>query len=168
MPFDLTNHIFTYGSLMSTADCDVGRSERRQLAAAAVLVGPASIAGLLFDVGPYPAAVLTSTGRERIEGEVWRLPRHRKWLLDLLDRYEGCATGSPEPFTYVRRRVHVLAADRRAVAAWMYLWNRPLGAMPRIDGGRWRPARPTAMEPTGAVHIGEAWTNGRLAPAPLS
>lgn len=139
MPVELTRHIFTYGSLMSTAVADVGREERRLLAASARLLGPASISGLLFDVGPYPAAVLTSTGRERIHGEVWRLPARRRWMLDLLDRYEGCAPGSPVPHAYVRRRVHVATGDGGTVAVWMYLWNRPLGSMPRIDGGRWRP-----------------------------
>lgn len=139
MPVELTRHIFTYGSLMSMADGDAGREERRLLAASASLLGPASISGLLFDVGPYPAAVLTTTGRERIHGEVWRLPARRRWMLDLLDRYEGCAPGAPLPHAYVRRRVHVAIGGGGAVAAWMYLWNRPLGSMPRIDGGRWRP-----------------------------
>lgn len=162
MPIDLTRHIFTYGSLMSTADVEVGRAERAQLAAAAALIGPASIAGLLFDVGPYPAAMLTSTGHERIHGEVWRLPTRRAWLLDILDRYEGCGAGMPEPHPYVRRRVHVLDSAHRPVAVWMYLWNRPLGTMPRIEGGRWRPAE---RQPADATQPrGSPRGNGQLAP----
>lgn len=141
MIIDWTRNVFAYGSLMSTADVDIGRAERQQLAAAARLVGPASIGGLLFDVGPYPAAVLTSTGRDRIWGELWRLPARRQWLFDVLDRYEGCAPGSPEPYAYVRQRVAVRAGDGSSTTAWIYLWNRPLGSMSRIESGRWRPAR---------------------------
>jgi gamma-glutamylcyclotransferase (GGCT)/AIG2-like uncharacterized protein YtfP len=160
MQLDLTRHIFTYGSLMSTAEVMAGEGERRQLAAAARLVGPGSVAGLLFDVGPYPAAVLTSTGQERIHGEIWRLPPRRAWLLDILDRYEGCAHGSPEPFAYVRRRVYVSDGSGRPVAVWMYLWNRPLGAMPRIAGGRWRGRRePVVAGPAFPVRVnGQAKT----------
>lgn len=135
---DWTRNVFAYGSLMSTADVDVGRHERLQLAAAAKLLGPASIGGLLFDVGPYPAAVLTSTGREHIYGEVWQLPRRCDWLFDVLDRYEGCAPDAPEPHAYERRKVSVLRQDGATVSAWIYSWNRPLGHMPRIEGGRWR------------------------------
>ena len=139
MPFDWPNVIFTYGSLMSTADVDVGRAERRQLRAAARLLGPASIRGLLFDVGPYPAAILTSTGEERIHGEIWSLPTRRRWLLDILDRYEGCSGDSPLPHAYARKRVWVTTGDGHGRASWMYLWNRPLGTMSRIEGGRWQP-----------------------------
>jgi gamma-glutamylcyclotransferase (GGCT)/AIG2-like uncharacterized protein YtfP len=90
-----TSHIFTYGSLMSTADLDIGRAERRALTTAATLIGRASVAGLLFDVGPYPAAVLTRHGIERVYGEVWRLPCRPASLLESLDRYEGCGKGCP-------------------------------------------------------------------------
>jgi gamma-glutamylcyclotransferase (GGCT)/AIG2-like uncharacterized protein YtfP len=138
MQFDWPSLIFTYGSLMSTADADVGRAERRQLGGAARLLGPASVRGLLFDVGPYPAAVLTSSGEDTIHGEIWRLPSRRRWLLDVLDRYEGCTRDHPTPHAYARRRVWVTTDDGRGVVAWVYLWNRPLGAMPRIEGGRWR------------------------------
>jgi gamma-glutamylcyclotransferase (GGCT)/AIG2-like uncharacterized protein YtfP len=138
MILDLTRNVFAYGSLMSTADVEVGRHERRQLTAAATLLGPASIGGLLFDVGPYPAAVLTTTGRERIYGELWRLPRRCGWLFDVLDRYEGCALDAPKPHAYERRKVSVLREDGGTASAWIYLWNRPLGVMPRIEGGRWQ------------------------------
>lgn len=170
MILDWTRNVFAYGSLMSTADVEVGRRERQQLAAAARLLGPASIGGLLFDVGPYPAAVLTSTGRERIFGELWQLPRRCQWLFDVLDRYEGCAPDAPKPHAYERRKVQVLRQDGGTVTAWIYAWNRPLDIMPRIEGGRWhtsgQPLDPVgdsvmataaARRLNGSVHVG-AWT----------
>ena len=166
MILDWTRNVFAYGSLMSTADVDVGRLERRQLAAAGRLLGPASIGGLLFDVGPYPAAVLTRTGRERIYGELWQLPRNCGWLFDVLDRYEGCAPGAPEPHAYARRRVPVLRQDGRTQTAWIYLWNRPLGAMPRIEGGRWAASARAgqAESDTPIVNLSVRRTNGASQP----
>lgn len=132
--------LFTYGSLMSTAEVDAGSTERRLLTTEAQLVGAASVPGLLFDVGPYPAAVLTRTGCETLYGEVWRLPRRRARLFAALDRYEGCGRGCEEPSPYVRIRTKVTLHTGVAITAWAYVWNRSVDGMKRFDGGRWPPA----------------------------
>lgn len=142
MHSDWKRNIFAYGSLMSTARIELGRDERRELRTNSRLVGRASVRGLLFDVGPYPAGVLARTGEERIFGEVWRMPEDSEALFRMLDRYEGCARGCPRPYAYVRRKVRVGMEDGTPMVCWMYVWNRPLGDMARIAGGRWVPNLP--------------------------
>ncbi len=130
--------IFTYGTLMSSASCDAGRSERAAMEAFAVKIGPGSIRGRLYDAGLYPAAVLDRRTPRRIHGEIWQLPRADRTLLDMLDRYEGCGPDSPEPHPYFRVRVQVRSPTLNRVASWMYVWRLPTMHLPEIHRGRWR------------------------------
>lgn len=130
--------IFTYGTLMSTATCEVGRAERAAMARCATLGGPASLRGRLFDVGLYPAAVPTPLALSRIHGEIWRLPRVHDDLLAMLDRYEGCGPGSERMPPYRRTRVQVRTPNGQPVETWMYVWNRSTAGLMPIPGGRWR------------------------------
>lgn len=115
-------HLFTYGTL------------RRGREAAGLLegcerVGPATVAGSLFDIdGEYPALVLAGAGR--VEGEIWRCPAE---LLARLDEYEAVGRG-------LFRRV---AAEAGGLACWVYVAGprlaRRLTPRRRIKSGRWPP-----------------------------
>jgi gamma-glutamylcyclotransferase (GGCT)/AIG2-like uncharacterized protein YtfP len=95
----------------------------------------------MFDAGPYPAVLLDAKPGERVHGELWRLPHDHGDLLDMLDRYEGCATESPEPQPYMRVPRRIRAPDGRRLTAWIYLWAAPVEKLPRIADGRWRSAQ---------------------------
>ncbi len=130
-------YLFTYGSLKSDAICLVGAEERAVLRKEAEFVARGNIAGLLYDVGPYPGALLENRSAARIHGEIWSLPRERTQLMDMLDRYEGCAPSSPAPHSYSRRKVRIRLECGRRVVAWMYLWNGAVRPEARILGGLW-------------------------------
>ena len=130
--------IFTYGTLMSTATCDVGRAERAAMARSATPGGPASLRGRMYDVGLYPAAVPTPLALSRIHGEIWQLPPDHDDLLAMLDRYEGCGPGCDPVPPYRRTRMSVRTRDGRRVQTWMYVWNRSTSGLMPIPDGRWR------------------------------
>lgn len=77
------DHLFVYGTLRR----GLGHPMARWLLAHAAYVGPATVTGQLYDLGPYPGAVLARGGR--VVGEVYRL-RHGSPVLAALDAYEGC------------------------------------------------------------------------------
>jgi gamma-glutamylcyclotransferase (GGCT)/AIG2-like uncharacterized protein YtfP len=94
--------------------------------------GRGHIAGALFDLGIYPAAVPSSDGR--IWGEVYEFC-DVETVLSALDDIEGYSDGDPDRSLYLRRRVDVTLESGGPVQAWVYFYNAPLGAAPRIDSG---------------------------------
>src|SRR4051812_27743965 len=74
--------LFVYGTLLPGLAPGQMRATCKHL----IHVGPATIAGTLYDVGPYPAVV---TGGTRIvRGELLDVEGEDVW--QTLDRYEGC------------------------------------------------------------------------------
>lgn len=101
-------HLFTYGTLRS------GRN------GAALLhgcdrVGEGVVRGTLYDLGDFPALLLS--GEDEVRGEIWRCPAE---LLAELDAYEGVDEG-------LFRRVAVRVDGR---ACWIYVAGPRLG--PRL------------------------------------
>ncbi|MEJ2503344.1 MAG: gamma-glutamylcyclotransferase [Gemmatimonadota bacterium] len=76
-------HLFAYGTLRDARD-----SPGRELLRGCERLGRATARGTLFDLGAYPAALLS--GDDPIAGTLWRCPASR---LGRLDRYEGVADG---------------------------------------------------------------------------
>lgn len=119
--------LFVYGTLRHTC------------APAAVLplvhrlepAGPATMRGDLHDLGAYPAMV---PGAGLVHGDLLRVTD--PVLLGPLDAYEEC--DAPEPL--FRRTVgRARRRDGSEVAAWVYLYARPIGAAPLIPGGDYLP-----------------------------
>lgn len=100
-------------------------------------VGLGSMAGAMFDLGLYPAAVASPDGRVR--GEVFEVADgDGEAVLSALDRVEGFDPASAESSLYVRQPVAVHLDDGTEGWAWAYLYNAPLGAAPRIVSGDYR------------------------------
>ena len=98
--------LFAYGSLRAPAGTVgdlLGGCER---------VGDATVHGTLYDVGEYPALLLS--GDRPVRGEIWRCPVDR---LAALDHYEGVAEG-------LFRRGGVRVDGR---ACWVYVAGPRLG-----------------------------------------
>ena len=92
----------------------------------------------MVDVGPYPAAVPSDDGEDRIVGELFRLdPARAAATLRELDAYEGCPDERHEPALYVRAREPVRTADGVTHPAWVWFWNRDPAGLPRIESGDW-------------------------------
>lgn len=93
-------------------------------------LGPARVAGTLYDLGDYPGALLTGEGL--IEGELLALSDTS--VLHLLDEYELFTPENPAGSEYIR--VPVLT-EGEAVNAWIYVYNFPLEDARLIVGGNW-------------------------------
>jgi gamma-glutamylcyclotransferase (GGCT)/AIG2-like uncharacterized protein YtfP len=122
--------VFVYGSLRR------GDSAHARLRAGAVRLGPATIRGRLYDLGPYPAARPSRRPCERVHGERYRLTRPA--ALAALDMYEGCDPAGGAANEYRREAVPVECAGRRC-DAWVYWYARSQRGARRLPAGVWRP-----------------------------
>lgn len=121
--------LFTYGSLLSEYPSALSREIHR----ACGLLGPARIAGHLLDLGQYPALVYDPQAEGRVEGELLDLKADEQ-LLAFLDAYEGYDPRLPPGENlYQRRRLPLEQAGGQApIEAWVYVWQGPSDAYPRI------------------------------------
>lgn len=124
----MTDLVFFYGTLMMPFN----RAGRLRVDQHLFYTGRGTIAGVLFDLGIYPAAVPASDARVR--GEVYRMD-HPTIVLPALDEFEGCSTDEPESSLYNRELTLVTMEDGRVVDAWAYFYNAPLGRAERIHSG---------------------------------
>ena len=119
---------FFYGTLMTPFHGAARLRVDQHLA----YTGRGTIAGALFDLGIYPAAVPASDAR--VWGEVYRMT-HPAIVLQALDELEGCRADEPESSLYTRALTPVTMQDGRLVDAWAYFYNAPLGRAERIHSG---------------------------------
>ena len=120
--------VFFYGTLMTPFN----RAGRLRVDQHLVYTGRGTIAGALFDLGIYPAAVPASDAR--VWGEVYHMS-HPTIVLQALDELEGCRADEPESSLYTRVLTPVTLEDGRVVDAWAYFYNAPLGRAERIQSG---------------------------------
>ncbi len=127
-----TNHfIFVYGSLLSGFRSPAYEYISRYFD----LVSEATVKGLLFDMGDYPAAV-PSTEEHFITGELYRVkqPSELNWALAQLDDYEGVLVEPHEHPLYKRVVVTVYTKDD-VTDAWIYWYNGDVSGRPAIPSG---------------------------------
>lgn len=120
--------VFFYGTLMTPFN----RAARRRVDHDLSYAGRGTISAALFDLGIYPAAVPASDSQ--VWGEVYEMS-HPTIVLRSLDELEGFSPEEPESSLYTRRRAMVTLEDGRAVDAWAYFYNAPLGRAERIESG---------------------------------
>lgn len=120
--------IFVYGTLMSHT-----RTEKAlQLGREADVVGPATIAGLLYRISWYPGLV---EGPGLVHGEVYKLREPARSLV-WLDAYESIVPGRADnEYERVERMVQLDAGN--GLTAWVYLYRRDVSAAERVAEGRW-------------------------------
>ncbi len=119
--------IALYGSLLRglAAMQEIGVGDRLRF------VGPCSIEGQLFDLGPYPGL---RRGTGLVVGEIYALLDRE--ALQALDRFEGFEPARPRESLYLRERVPLIEpADTQA---WIYFYNEVPDASQRIESGDWR------------------------------
>ena len=128
---DAPQHLFVYGTLLRAYDHPMARL----LAEHADSVGEATCCGRLYQIRHYPGLIASTDPDDRVFGELFRL-RETEGLLAKLDEYEGCGPDAPQPTLYVRVARPITLPDRTEVAAWVYLYNRPVQGLQRIASGR--------------------------------
>jgi gamma-glutamylcyclotransferase (GGCT)/AIG2-like uncharacterized protein YtfP len=83
-------HLFVYGTLLSNIPSSMSKFLRRR----ASLVGKATVAGKLFDLGMYPGFI--AGGEDNVIGELYLIkPENEEQTMEMLDAYES-VTGEPE------------------------------------------------------------------------
>jgi len=114
--------LFVYGTLRPGSTPSSG-----QLTDDLASAGPATVQGMLYDLGGYPGL---AAGDGLVHGELLRIPDRRR--LESLDRYEEC--GGPSPL-FRREITRACRRDGCEVAAWIYVYARPVAGAPRIESG---------------------------------
>jgi gamma-glutamylcyclotransferase (GGCT)/AIG2-like uncharacterized protein YtfP len=121
--------LFTYGTLRRAA----GNAAHRLLADSAEIVGHGFVRGRLYNAGEFPVLVPDPQGVE-VTGEVYRVFRPPN-VFARLDQYEGFDPASPDTSEFRRDVVQVAMGDGRTVAAWAYIYQRPLFDLQPIPHG---------------------------------
>lgn len=95
-------------------------------------VGAGKIKGRLFRIRgeSYPGA-LPSSGREYVQGELYKLEQPRQ-ALKKLDAIEGCDEG-----LFVRKRVDAWIGSKK-VRVWTYFYGQDAHTSKRIPSGSFR------------------------------
>ncbi len=120
--------LFVYGLLRS----DMSAGLQGFVPGKARLIGRASVAGVLYDLGDYPGIVLGDGGAS-VAGEVWEITDASAW--ETLDRFEDIrADGTGQ---YRRETIPVTTADGGRVLAQAYLYNRATDPLRVVASGDW-------------------------------
>jgi gamma-glutamylcyclotransferase (GGCT)/AIG2-like uncharacterized protein YtfP len=133
----MTNHLFVYGTLMSTATSLLGRDQRLTLRREARLIGPATIQGRLHDRGRYPVLISSDDVADIVHGELLEIADPAVTLL-WLDAYEGIGRDAKQADEYSRVKTSAKLSAGGETSAWVYLFQRPVTGLPRIRSGRWQ------------------------------
>ena len=134
LPLAENDLLFVYGTLLS------GLSNHHHMQGARCL-GPASVQGALFDLGEYPAMVMTGARAEPLEtvmGELYQIEASHWQRLDTLEEVDP---ESIENSMYLRVTSEVtwLASTMpQTLRAQVYVYNWSLEGRPRIEKGDFR------------------------------
>lgn len=126
------NLLFVYGTLMKNR----GHPLHRLLSRQADFVGEGVFRGKMYQVRDYPGVVPSDAPEDRVHGEIYRLHRRARDLLDQLDPYEGCVPGSPRDSLFRRERVEILGPGGEKLRSWIYVYNRDVSGLKLIPWGR--------------------------------
>jgi gamma-glutamylcyclotransferase (GGCT)/AIG2-like uncharacterized protein YtfP len=122
-------YLFVYGTLRPSLAGD----EQRRLIAGLPDAGPATVPGLLYDLGPYPGMV---AGEGTVHGDLLEVAD--ECHLAMLDAYEECHGDDP---LYRRQATLATRPDGTTVAAWSYLYCQPPGRSRIIESGDYSVAK---------------------------
>lgn len=92
-------------------------------------LGRCRLAGILYNLGPYPAL---GEGKGVVHGELFEVTDPAAF--DAMDAFEECDPARPKLSAYLRVRVRLTDPD---LDCWVYRYNRPLRGVPRVPGGDW-------------------------------
>jgi very-short-patch-repair endonuclease/gamma-glutamylcyclotransferase (GGCT)/AIG2-like uncharacterized protein YtfP len=121
--------LFVYGTLVPGLEpapmSDIVRQMTR--------VGPATIRGRLYDLGPYPG-VLLDDGDALVKGKLVRVPPD---CWQRLDRYEACPLPDSSDGLFRRIRTTATRDVGQPVVCWVYVYNRDVTRATLVEGGCW-------------------------------
>ncbi|MEM9928352.1 MAG: gamma-glutamylcyclotransferase family protein [Bacteroidota bacterium] len=111
-------YLFVYGTLLSNIPSSMSKFLRRR----ATLIGKATTAGQLFDLGMYPGFV--GGGAEKVTGELYRLEEARQeQTIEMLDAYESVTGASEDEYHRIEVEVQVGGGGTFSAQTYEYLGN---------------------------------------------
>jgi gamma-glutamylcyclotransferase (GGCT)/AIG2-like uncharacterized protein YtfP len=125
----MTRPLFVYGTLLPA----LAKPRQAALTARLPRLGPATVAGRLYDLGPYPVIVLDPAGTARVRGELFGPPDDAD--LAALDAYEQYDPANSGGSLFVRVETTATDAAGRAVPCWLWTYNSPTDGATPIDDG---------------------------------
>jgi gamma-glutamylcyclotransferase (GGCT)/AIG2-like uncharacterized protein YtfP len=128
----VTRPLFVYGTLLPA----LAKPRQAALTARLPRLGPATVAGRLYDLGPYPGLVLDPTAGP-VHGELFALPDDPAVLV-ALDEYEGYDPAAPAASLFRRVACEATAANGQQVEGWVYVYAGDVSRAARIDAGDYR------------------------------
>ena len=128
---DTKEYLFVYGSLRNPSGLP---KEMADLISQCRRCGSAQVRGKLYDFSAYCGAVLDNNTSMIIYGDLLELPTGDK-VFDTLDRYEEIDPLSELDSLFVRQETQVHLGDGAIKEAWIYVYNKPTGDAPLIEGG---------------------------------
>ncbi len=124
----MTNLLFVYGTLRRRSRHPMAR----QLAERARLLGEATIAGRLYDLGRYPGLQEPQTPADIVHGDVYDLGDDPATLTEM-DEYENIESPRPAFFDRQLARIRLDSGEERE--AWVYWFRGPVRADQHIATG---------------------------------
>lgn len=100
------------------------------------LMGKGKAQGMLYDLGPYPAAKPCNDGHN-IVGELYRIIHEDEfeYAIAQLDDYEGVDASYDEESMYTRKLTSVKLEDGSEHTAWIYWYNGNVAGKPLVESG---------------------------------
>jgi gamma-glutamylcyclotransferase (GGCT)/AIG2-like uncharacterized protein YtfP len=126
--------LFVYGTLRRGSAALMAEV----LAGEATYVGEATVSGVLYDTGAFPACVPASNASQRVHGDVFAMrDDSASALLAQLDQYEGFSPDERFGSLFVRQYARVRFDDGSEELAWIYRFNASLERARLIPSGDW-------------------------------
>ena len=126
----MNNKLFVYGTLL-----DEDNKYGIYLRDNSKFFSSGKLAGILYDIGEYPGAVLSPAGNDFIYGIILEID-DPSIVLALIDLYEGFGDDQPQPNEFIRVLTEA-ETDRGHVDCWIYLYNLPIYGLMPIENGRY-------------------------------
>jgi gamma-glutamylcyclotransferase (GGCT)/AIG2-like uncharacterized protein YtfP len=100
------------------------------------LAGHGRAQGMLYDLGPYPAAV-PSDDKHHIVGELYEIIHEDEfeYAIAQLDDYEGVDASYDQPAMYRRDITSVKLDDGTEHRAWIYWYTGDITGKPVVESG---------------------------------
>ncbi len=126
----MTPSLFVYGSLRQ----GFNNAAYSYISKYFNYVGTAVGAGLLYNLGPYPAAV--PANNFNLIGELYTIknPNEFNYAIAQLDDYEGVFAEEDE-IAWYRRDLTTVKINNTEIEAWVYWYNGPVEGKPIIESG---------------------------------
>lgn len=119
--------LFVYGTLLQSLDNPMSRFLKNH----SEFLGKGFINGKIYDVGAYPAAILSDLKTDKIYGTVLKITDAEK-TFEVLDTYEGLEDSPP---LYLKKSISVHLENKSCVKAWVYIYNRSVNHLKQISSG---------------------------------